>query len=129
VTFKVADLLPVEVGLKYTAAVHWAPTASCVGRPLLCVNWPGLVPPRLMDVMGRTTLPVFFSVTTWPGVVVPTLTLPEIGRSQGVGRYRAGRDPGSTQGDSLHHGATSGGNRQGGRRRKESCRTCPPTAP
>ena len=41
VTFKVADLLPVEVGLKDTVTVHCAPMASCVGQPLPCVNCPG----------------------------------------------------------------------------------------
>ena len=77
-----ADLLPVEVGLKYTVTVHCAPTASCDGQPLVCENCPGFVPTRLIDVIGRTTVPVFVSVTTWPALVVPTVTLSNDGHKK-----------------------------------------------
>jgi hypothetical protein len=58
ITLSVAILDPVLVGLKTTWIVQLAPGATELPQLVVCANWPGLVPPMAIDVIGKATTAV-----------------------------------------------------------------------
>ena len=76
-TFKEAVNDPVVVGLKLTEMVQLAPTATVLPQVVVLVNDDAfapliVIPPELI-VSGAP--PVFFNVTTFAALVVPTVVL------------------------------------------------------
>jgi hypothetical protein len=62
ITLSVAILDPVLVGLKTTWIVQLAPGATELPQVVVCANWPGLVPPMAIDVIGKATTAVLRSM-------------------------------------------------------------------
>ncbi len=78
VTFRFADFKPVEVGLNLTLAEQLPPTGTWAGQSLYCENWPPLVPPMLIELIGSSTVPVLLITTVWAVLIVLRATLPNV---------------------------------------------------
>jgi len=76
-TFSVAVLDRAEVGVNTTLIVQVAPTATEVPQPLVCENWPGLLPESVMLVMGSAALPLFVTVTDCGALATFVVWLPK----------------------------------------------------
>ena len=70
---KVADLVPIEVGLKETLTLAEAPVASVLEEALSLVitNWPGSVPVMVRVPMMRLARPSLVIVTVLGRLVSP----------------------------------------------------------
>ena len=63
VIFRVAERLPLAVGVKVTVNVQLAPAATEVPQLLVCVKSPGFCPVIPTPAMDNGEVPVFVSVT------------------------------------------------------------------
>ena len=76
VTFRVADLLPAEVGLNRTETVHFPPAETWAGQLLVRVYCPGAEPASVTDAIGKATVLVLVTETVLAALAVPLATLP-----------------------------------------------------
>src|SRR5450631_3072613 len=75
-TFYVAVLDPIEVGLNTTLIVHVAPTSSDVPQVLICENCREFGPEIVILAMGRATVSVFVTVTDCAALATFVVSLP-----------------------------------------------------
>src|SRR2546429_205001 len=66
---------PVAAGVNVTLIVQVAPAASVlglIGQVLVWAKSPALVPAMPIELMVRSAVPLFLSVTVWAALAVPT---------------------------------------------------------
>src|SRR5208337_4154323 len=90
-TFKVACIGPVQVGLNTTLIVQVVPTATDVPQVLVCENWPGFAPESVMFVRGSAKVPVFCTVTNMGALATFFSSLPNANEAGSV--VYVGRTP------------------------------------
>jgi ABC-type transport system involved in cytochrome c biogenesis permease subunit len=72
VIVNVPALAPLVVRVKVTLIAHW--TAAATEAPHVSVSEKSLL--TAMPVIFKMSLPVFFSVSVWAALLVPTIWLP-----------------------------------------------------
>jgi hypothetical protein len=58
--------------------VQLPPTATLAGQLCVRANWPGFVPPRTIELIGSTTVPVLLILTVFAVLVALRARLPKL---------------------------------------------------